>query len=168
MQIRRANEERMTQTTGRSNTSVVVDTSVVVASVSPLEPRHAESRDFLQELHRRGVSLEAPSYFMLELYAVLNRSPRELRQLGFMTEKNPIILNFHSIGVAELEIILAWLSSAMPGRCPTRGADLAYAWVAKQRGIPLVTLDRGLHQFVDAGLKVHYPSDLLAIWRRVP
>lgn len=148
-----------------SSTHVVVDASVVVAAVSPQEIRHAESLDFLQEAHRRRVVLEEPAQFLLELYAVFTRTPRQLRQLGFMTEEDPISFNLKSLGTDEVQRLLAWLSSTFPGKCPTRGGDLAYAWIAWEAKLPLVTLDPGLHQFRGSGLDIYYPSDLLATWR---
>jgi hypothetical protein len=144
---------------------IVVDICVVVAAVSPKETRHAESLDFLQEAHRRRVVLEEPAQFLLELYAVLTRTPRQLRQLGFMTEEEPISLNLKPLGTEEVQRLLAWLSSTFPGKCPTRGGDLAYVWAAWETKLPLVTLDCGLHQFRSPGLDIYYPCDLLAVWR---
>lgn len=57
----------MSQQSELSDTHVVVDTSVLVAAVSPQEIRHAESLDFLKEVHRRRVVLEEPAQFLLEL-----------------------------------------------------------------------------------------------------
>jgi predicted nucleic acid-binding protein len=143
---------------------VVVDVSVVVAAISPAEPRYAESLGFIQAVHERRLTLEVPAHFILELYAVTNRTPRKLQELGFMTEQNPIALRLKSIGEPEVQAVLAWVSSVFPGKSPTRGADLAYVWVARESGLPLVTLDNGLHQFREAGLQVYYPGELLAKW----
>ena len=137
----------MSQRSELSETHVVVDTSFLVAAVSPAESRYAESLDFFQEAHRRRVVFEEPAQFLLELYAALNRTPRQLRQLGFMTEQDPVSVNLKALGAAEVERLLAWLSSTFPGKCPTRGGDLAYVWVAWEMKLPLVTLDNGLHQF---------------------
>jgi predicted nucleic acid-binding protein len=143
---------------------LVLDVSVVIAAVSPTEVRHSESLRFLQTVHRHRFSLEVPAHFLLELYAVLARSPRELRQLGFMTEENPVALRLKTIGEAEVQEILAWVSSELPGKSPARGADLAYVWVARKSGLPLVSLDEGMHTFTSAGVNVYYPGDLLKIW----
>lgn len=143
---------------------VVLDVSVVIAAVTPTEASHSESIQFMQAVHRHRLSLEVPAHFLLELYAVLNRSPRELRQLGFMTEENPIAFRLKAIGQTEVQETLAWISSELPGKSPTRGADLAYAWVARTSGLPLVSLDKGLHQFTGHGVSVYYPAELLAKW----
>jgi len=145
-------------------TDVVLDTSVVIAAVSPSEERHSEALQFLHIVHRSRVSVHAPAHFLLELYAVLSRSPREVRQLGFMTEDEAIAVRLRTVGEAEAQATIAWVSSQMPGRSPTRGADLAYAWVARATGLPLVTLDKGLHEFTGYGVRVYYPGDLLAKW----
>ena len=145
-------------------TDVVLDASVVVAAVSPTESRHVESSRFLKVIHQHRLGVEVPAHFLLELYAVLNRSPRELRQLGFMTEENPVVLRLKAIGEAQVQEILAWVSANLPGKSPTRGADLAYVGVARESGLPLVSLDRGIHQFTSAGVAVYYPDDLLRLW----
>ena len=63
---------------------------------------------------------------------------------------------------AKLERFIAWMSSAMPGQSPVRrGADLAYTCVARERKLPLVTFDHGLHEFGKAGLEVYCPGDVL-------
>ena len=147
-----------------------MDASVLIAALSPKEVRHIESRDFIKELHRRGVLLKEPAQFLLELYAVMLRSTeaaRYGRELWFLTEENRIQMNLIALDEVEIQRFLLWMSSAMAGQSPTRrGADLAYACVAKKRGLPLVTLDNGLHKFAAAGLEVYSPSDLLAIWRK--
>jgi len=141
--------------------SLVVDVSVVIAAVSPSETRHHESLQFMQAVHRRHIAIEAPAHFLLELYAVLNRSPRELQQLGFMTAHDPVTIRLVAIGEIEVEKTLAWVSSTFPGKSPTKGADLAYAWVARQSRLPLVTNDNGLHQFKNAGIDVYYPAEFM-------
>lgn len=145
-------------------TGVVVDTSVVVAAVSPREPRYAESLAFIREIHRRRLILKEPAHFLLELYAVLTRTPRRLRELGFMTSDDPVSIEFTSLDAAELERALAWLTSTFPGKCPTRGGDLTYVWVAWQARASLITLDGGLRQFLSPGLDIRYPSEQLSAW----
>ncbi len=145
-------------------TDIVLDVSVVIAAMSPGEAFHSESLRFIQAVHRHRLTLEVPAHFLLELYAVLTRSPRELRQLGFMTEIDPVPFRLRAIGETEVQEMLAWISSQLPGKSPTRGADLAYVWVARASRLPLVSLDKGLHQFTSAGVSVCYPGDLLSKW----
>jgi predicted nucleic acid-binding protein len=145
-------------------TGVVLDASVVISAVSPLEPRHSEALQFLRFIHGSRLSVHAPAHFLLEIYAVLSRSPREVRALGFLTEENPIAVKLKTIGEAEVEAAITWVASQLPGRSPTRGADLAYAWVARASGLPLVTLDSGLHEFTGHDVRVYYPGDLLVKW----
>lgn len=151
--------------TGPDRTSIVVDTSVVVAAVSPNEPRYAESLEFVRETHRRRLLLKEPAQFLLELYAVLTRSPRQLRELGFMTIDDPVSIEFKPLDAVELERALAWLTSTFPGKCPTRGGDLTYVWVAWRATVPLITLDDGLRQFNSPGLCIRYPREQLDAWR---
>jgi predicted nucleic acid-binding protein len=143
----------------------VLDNSVVVAAVSPAEPRHAESLAFLTAGHQRKVPVYVPAFFMLEMYAAYSRTPRELRVLGVFTEVNPLQFEMEPIDAAFVQEITTWLIAVMPGQVPTKGADLAYLGVARRRGLPLVTLDGGLHRFKGAGVDVCYPSELLARWQ---
>lgn len=143
---------------------LVLDVSVVIAAVSPTELHHPECARLLNVIHQQNLGVEVPAHFVLELYSVLTRSPRELRQLGFMTKEDPIVLRVRSLGEVEVQEILGWASERLPGRSPTRGADLAYIGVARTTGLPLVSLDHGLHQFNSVGVAVYYPADLLKEW----
>ena len=73
--------------------------------------------------------------------------------------------NLKPLGTDEAQRLRAWLSSMFPGRCPTRGGDLAYTWAAWETNQPLETWDGGIHQFRSPGPDVYYPSDLLAVWQ---
>jgi predicted nucleic acid-binding protein len=141
---------------------VVIDASVVVAAVSPSEPGYPEALEFLKRAHSTHAILHEPPQFLLELYAVLSRRPRELRQLGFMTEDDPLVVRWAPLGEAEIQNLLAWLTSNCPGKCPTRGADLAYVSTALRSPLPLVTLDSGLLSFRSCGVDVYAPQDFIA------
>ena len=149
---------------GLDKMAIVVDASVVVAAVSPDELGYSESLALIREIHRRRVVLMEPPQYLLELYAVLTRSPRQLRELGFMTVDAPGFIEFKPLDVGELERALGWLTSTFPGQCPTRGGDLAYVWVARQAAVPLVTLDEGLRKFRSPGLDIRYPREQLRVW----
>jgi hypothetical protein len=140
---------------------VVIDASVVVAAVSPTEDGHAEALEFLKRAHFTHATLHEPPQFLLELYAILSRRPRELRQLGFMTEEDPLVIRWAPLGEPEIQQLLAWLTSSCPGKCPTRGADLAYVSASLRGTIPLITLDGGLQSFRFCGLDVHAPQDFV-------
>ena len=144
--------------------AIVVDASVVVAAVSPDELGYSESLALIREIHRRRVVLMEPPQYLLELYAVLTRSPRQLRELGFMTHDAPVVIEFRPLDDRELEHALGWLSSTFPGECPTRGGDLTYVWVAWQEAVPLVTLDAGLHKFRSPGLDIRWRREQLRVW----
>lgn len=154
----------MTGQTGLDKTAIVVDASVVVAAVSPDEPGYPESLALLGEIHRRRVVLKEPAQFLFEIYAVLTRSPSQLRELGFMTIDDPLSIEFKPLDAGELERALGWLTSTFPGECPTRGGDLTYVWVARQAAVPLVTLDAGLHKFRSPGLDIRYPREQMRLW----
>jgi predicted nucleic acid-binding protein len=145
-------------------TPLVIDVSVLIAAVSTEEPRHEESHRFLKEIHKRKHPLREPAHFLLELYAVLNRRGRELKQLGFMTETDPLSIAFHGIGEPEVQRMLEWLMKNCPGRTPTRGADLAYLIVALETNGRLVTLDKGLMEYRSCGANVYYPNEMVMLW----
>ena len=146
------------------NDIIVLDVSVVVAAVSSNEPHHAEALAFLQEIKARAGRLQVPATFLLELYAVLNRSPREIRRLGFFTEDDPLYVELRPVDERLVQSILQWMQNKMRGQSPTRGADLAYVAVAVDLNLPLVTLDNGLRKFKDAGLPIYSPQEKLDEW----
>lgn len=92
------------------------------------------------------------------------RTPREIRKLGFAGEENPIYLRLVSVGSAEVHQMIEWATVNLPGKSPTRGADLAYIGVARTSGLPLVSVDGGLHKFKYVGVEIYYPSEMLEIW----
>ena len=140
-------------------TNLIIDVSVVIAAVSPSEPGHVEALEFLQRAHTSHAVFHEPPQFLFELYAVLTRRPRELRQLGFMTETDPMVLKWTPLGEPQVQRLLNWLTSNCPGKCPTRGADLAYVSSAVEAKLPLVTLDAGLQSFGSCGLDVYAPRE---------
>lgn len=144
--------------------SVVLDVSVLIAAVSEGEACHVEALDLFQALKARGASLDVPATFLLEVYAVLNRRPREIRKLGFFTETDPLSVRLRPVAEEQVRDIMDWMSTHMNGKMPTRGADLAYIGVAVNAELPLVTLDRGLLQFAEAGLRVYTPQEMLKAW----
>ena len=115
--------------------SLVLDASVLIAALSPGEMRHQESLDFIKELRPRKVLLEEPAHFMLELYAVMNRtseSQRVLSKLGFTTPDSPLIaMTFVPLGEPEIERFLGWMSSALPGQSPTAGEIVKVSLLAQ-------------------------------------
>jgi hypothetical protein len=139
----------------------VLDASIVVAAVSPDEAGHFDSVEFLRELQQHELPLIEPPSFHLELYAVLTRKPRELKKLGFLTSGNGLDFEVKAMGMNELRACLAFLTAHFPGRCPTRGADLAYVWVAYATDSPLVTLDKGLQGFRGGPVTILGPADAL-------
>jgi predicted nucleic acid-binding protein len=144
--------------------SLVIDVSVLVAAVSPSESSHDEASQFLNEVHKRKPSLREPAHFLLELYAVLSRNPRQLQQLGFLTLHDPLEIEFHGIGAGEVQRLLAWLAANAQGRVSTRGADLAYLIVALENRCRLVTLDKGLLEYQKYGADVCSPRKALEDW----
>jgi predicted nucleic acid-binding protein len=139
--------------------NLIIDASVVIAAVSPSETGHVEALEFLQRAHTAHAVFHEPPQFLLELYAVLTRRPRELRQLGFMIETDPMVLNWTPLAEPQVQRLLNWLTSNCPGKCPTRGADLAYVSSAVEVKLPLVTLDAGLQSFRSCGLDVCTPRE---------
>ncbi|MBC7350612.1 MAG: PIN domain-containing protein [Candidatus Aminicenantes bacterium] len=148
------------------NDIIVLDASVVIPAVSKNERHHSEALAFIQELKTRAGRLEVPATFLLELYAVLNRSPREVRKLGFFTIDDPLYVELRPVDEGLVSSFLNWMESKMPGQSPTRGADLAYVAVAVDANLPLVTLDNGLRSFKDAGLAVYTPQEKLDEWNK--
>lgn len=138
---------------------LIVDVSVVMAALSPHEGGHNDAFQLLKRAHAARAVLREPPQFLLELYAVLTRKPRQLRELGFLTDVDPMIIKFTPLGQSEVQSLVDWLIRHCPGKCPTKGADLAYVSAALETRLPLVTLDAGMQTFRSCGLDVCGPKE---------
>jgi len=137
---------------------IVLDTSVLVAAVSPNESSQNVALSFLRRVHESRQCIEIPPTFLFEVYAALNRTPRKLSELLFLTEESGLNFLIHTQGTTEVQNMLEWLSVKAPGTVPTRGGDLAYLAIAVESGIPLFTFDKGMHAFSNYGVDIRYPD----------
>lgn len=116
---------------------VVLDASVAVAAVRPMEPFHRESRRRLERVLRGPDSIVVPVIFPIEVGAALGRvgeDPVAIRKLvAALAEPPHEVVTLGPVRARQiLEVAIV---------CRLRAADAAYVWLAAKRGLPLCTLD---------------------------
>jgi len=130
---------------------LVLDSSVLIASIRPAEPGHEDARAFLDRLRAAQTSGSArafgPPELWLEVHVVEQRLAGSRR--GAPTRKSALEgLALELVapeGVEALTAFLEVLTKRMRGRRPFSNAtDLVYLWAAHCVDATVVTLDRGL------------------------
>lgn len=133
---------------------LVLDSSVVIASVRPEEPEHADARAFVERLRSAlasgAASVFGPPELWLEVHVVeqrLARSRRGAPSLGGALEGLAIQLVAPE-GAEAVTAFLDVLTRRMRGRRPFANAtDLVYLWAAWSMDATVVTLDQGMLEY---------------------
>jgi hypothetical protein len=130
---------------------LVLDSSVLIASVQPGEPRHGDARGFIDRLREAQAagtaSAHGPPELWLEVHVVEQRLARSRRggpARGGALDGLVIELVTPD-GLEALTGFLDLLTKRMRGRRPFANAtDLAYLWAAWTTEATVVTLDEGM------------------------
>lgn len=117
----------------------VVDASVWVSRLVPLDPYHILSTHWLYQRITRGELLVAPSLVLAEVAgAVVRRTGKAslgVRALALLTR-------LPTVRLVPVEAELAMLGGRLAADLSLRGADALYVAVAHRLGVPLITWDR--------------------------
>ena len=117
----------------------VVDASVMVGALHPLDVHHLASRAWLRQEILAGNELIAPLLLLSEVAgAVTGRSGDTA--LGRQAVRRLVALQ--QLRLVPLDVRLSLLSTQMAIELQLRGADAIYVALAAQIGIPLITWDR--------------------------
>jgi predicted nucleic acid-binding protein len=130
---------------------LVLDSSVLIASVKPDEPAHDSARAFVERARPASstgaVQVFAPPELWLEVHVVEQRLARS-RRAAPVTERALQGWTIELVAPTELAAItdfLDLLEKRMRGRRPFANAtDLVYLWVAWRKDATVVTLDHGM------------------------
>ena len=117
---------------------LVLDASVVVASMRAGEPSHAPARARVERALQGVDELVEPAIFSVEVAGALARrgiAESDIRDLVQALGRAP-----HKIVTIGPTRASRAETCAIQNRL--RGADALYVWLASARGLPLCTLDR--------------------------
>lgn len=137
----------------------VVDASVHISALNPVEAEHPSSKQFLERIRQRGLRVFEPDILLPEVAAAVARAfDNGIRGLALAAALRQVP-DFLFIPV---DAPLADAAAEIAAKYRLRGCDAVYVAVANQRGATLVTLDR--QQLERAALVVATvrPADALA------
>jgi predicted nucleic acid-binding protein len=135
---------------------VVIDASVMVASLRPKEPFHRVARETIRRLGEQSargeVRLVEPPVWRLEVWNSAQRIDGVDQDWVRILET--LAVEFQPVEAGGVEEFLAWVSH-LPA-CPSvrRGADFEYLLVARARHATLVTLDPGMLDCAGFGVAI--------------
>lgn len=155
---------------------LVLDSSVLIATLKPEEPGHANARAFvalLQQAQAAGeASAFAPPELWLEVYVAEQRLARvrggkkpRAPARGEELDREPEALRglaVELVAPADVETVTSFLellTRRTRGRRPSANAtDLVYLWAAASVDATVVTLDEGLLEYHGAVCDVTRPQ----------
>lgn len=117
----------------------VLDSSVIVAAILQTEPNHAGARRLWDRLTAGEHHASAPATVLVEVVSAIRRrtgSERDAREAG---ERLQAIPDLQFIAMTRGRVLKAVAIAIQTG---LRGMDALVAQVARERGLPLVSLDR--------------------------
>lgn len=126
---------------------VVLDACVLVAAADPCDVTHSASRDFLETLMRREVSVTLPEYAVTEMACALARRLRDA-----VAARRLALHGLTAIRAVELPMDSTFLAQAtlIGTRHLLRAADALYAATAEITGGCLVSWDGELRSRAQA------------------
>ncbi|MDA2937711.1 PIN domain-containing protein [Acidobacteria bacterium AH-259-A15] len=138
---------------------IVVDSSVLVASVKEGEAFHKESKDFFREASRRGDEIVAPATLLWEIGAALDHPEKTPK--GSKFAKDLGVLDVKFIAVNGKLFQRTWQSDL---RLCVKGADRIFLSCALAEEALLVTWDSDLKKNTGAvGVTVLLPTEYLSM-----
>jgi predicted nucleic acid-binding protein len=114
---------------------ICLDASVAVAAYQSSEPSHVASRARVDRVLAGTDTIVVPAIFPIEVASALAR-----RGVDAKTVFRYVKL-FETAEVVTLGPKTATAIATLAVTTKLRAADATYAWVAKTKGVPLVTLD---------------------------
>ncbi len=136
-----------------------VDANVFVAAARPEEVHYKESREFLQEVARRGITIVCPALVLAECSAALARATDSTENGVELAE---IVEGMGNVQFVALESSWAHHAARVAASHRLRGADAIYCTVAKEAGATLITWDAELLERGAAAVRTMTPAEWLA------
>jgi len=120
----------------------VVDANVWLSTANSREPGHAHSVCFLREAMARRVAFLLPALVLSEVAGTAARHTQDPADGLALIER---LLRLPNARFFDLTMPRAQAAAQLASRLFLRGADAQYAALAAEYRVPLVTLDRELH-----------------------
>lgn len=141
--------------------SVVVDASVLIASVTAREAGHLLARRFVGACTALGLSIFVPVIALAEFSGGLSRTGRSAEQIkAFLA----IYRSQAEFTVVPIGIELGDEAVSIATVQRVKGCDAIYLALARDLTLPLVTLDREQQGRAPADVQVYTPEQALAEW----
>jgi predicted nucleic acid-binding protein len=141
--------------------AIVVDTSVLVATVTAREPKHRDAREFMQLCANSGGSVVVPAIALAEFGAGLSRTGRTpVQARRFMT----MLRSQQGFFVVPVTVELGEVASEIAILQKTKGCDSVYLALARSMAVPLVSLDREQLDRAPADVEALTPEQAIARW----
>ena len=137
----------------------VVDASVHVADAHPQEPRHAQARALLARLAAEQHLVYLPEIVLAEIAAAISRGTGERALAQRLVAALRRVPHFQYVPVDD---VLGDLAASLAAEYQIRGCDAVYVALARQRGVPLITLDRQQRERVPSDVVARTPAEELA------
>jgi predicted nucleic acid-binding protein len=118
-------------------TFFVLDASVWVARLVPQDEFHEAVKKWMKDQRKAGAQFVSPSLLLAEVAGAVSR--RTTKSLGRKAIQD--LQSLPGLRIAEMDRTLMQEAAVLAAELGLRGADSVYVAVAKQLGVPLLTLD---------------------------
>ena len=119
--------------------AAVVDASVWVSRLVPVDVHHAASRAWLETQAASGGQLVAPTLVLSEIAGAVSRRTGNSRSAH---DAVAIITRLPTLRFVSVDSNLAQTAARLAADHALRGADSVYVALALELGLPLITLDQ--------------------------
>ncbi len=134
---------------------MVVDASVWVSALVPEDPRHTDSRKWLEAQLRGGTLLVAPVIMLAEVSGAIARRTGDTA-LGHRAVD--VLLAVPTLRLTPIDDRLGSEAARLAAQLRLRGTDAVYVAAAALLGVPLVTWDIEQRERAQPVVKANEPS----------
>ena len=131
-------------------TFFVLDASVWVARLVPQDEFHEAVKKWMKDQRKAGTQFVSPSLMLAEVAGAVSR--RTTKSLGRKAFQD--LQSLPGLRITEMDSTLMQEAAVLAAELGLRGADSVYVAVAKQLGVPLLTLDEDQKQRANSRVEI--------------